>query len=92
MKKFHNLDKELRDKCTKTFKQLDKNNNGYISLGEFLDNFFEKSKKMDYDELRKKLDKLLILYNKVDKNNDKLISLDEVIQLQYELIKNNAGL
>lgn len=84
--KLDDLDNILRNKCKDEFDKLDTNNSGYISIGEYLYNFFIKNNDIDYNELRTKLDKKIAIFEIADKNNDKQISLEEVIEYQYKIM------
>ena len=84
--KLDDLDNILRNKCKEEFDKLDTNNSGYISIGEYLYNFFIKNNDIDYNELRTKLDKKIAIFEIADKNNDKQISLEEVIEYQYKIM------
>ena len=68
------------------FDKLDTNNSGYITIGEYLNNFFIKNNDMEYNELRNKLNKKITIFENVDINDDKKISLEEVIEYQYKIM------
>jgi len=84
--KLNELDIQLRKKCKEEFDKLDTNNSGYISIGEYLYNFFIKNNDMEYNELRNKLNKKLTIFKNVDINDDRKISLKEVIEYQYKIM------
>lgn len=69
------------------FKLLDKNNSGFISMGEYLKHFFEcETNSRDYYEIREMLEKKLNRFDYIDSNKDGLLSMKECVDFQLSFL------
>lgn len=78
-------DQIIKD-CEAKFGTRDKDKSNTISVGEFLEYFFDKTDGMDYFTVRKLLDERMERFKEIDKDHNGSLTLDEVIAFQLGML------
>lgn len=81
------LEDQIKKTSEQKFRQHDKDNTGYISMGEYLRHFFEcETESRDYFEIREQLEKKVTKFDNIDANKDGLLSLKECVDFQLSFL------
>lgn len=81
------LEQIIKETSVQKFKIHDKNDTGYISMGEYLRNFFDcETDSNDYYKIREMLEQKLNKFDNIDTNKDGLLSLKECIDFQLSFL------
>lgn len=82
------IKEEIVQECTAKFATRDKDNSNTISVGEFLEYFFDKTDGMNYSTIRKLLDERMDRFKEIDTDHNGSLTLEEVIDFQLgKLVK-----
>ena len=79
--------RQFEEECKRQFDICDKNNSGSISIGEYLDTFFNNTSNNDYETLRSKLDAQIDKFKIIDKDLDGTLTFPEILKFQYDCVQ-----